>query len=595
VPIGPVPTWQPLLANGTLHLQLAGGNLDLDPGSELAVAINEVRYGGGTPTGTARVAVLDDAGGGFVVLRDGAFTGRDQDQLLRTGLTATVAIGDVDGDALGEVLVGGVTAFTGNCDATPLFLLAIDDAVHGLADVAGRWLEYFYSGCDSPNDPRVRTVLVNTLDLDGDGRAEVQANQFLFDDFAATAPWTQVPAWTLPQRVVWQSGQGGWFDRGTASFVAGEFTGDDREDVAVYRQDAASVDVYSLAATATAVARVRQIPVGSTNSQQPRNHVLVPVDVDTDGTVLAYSEGEYSFLFTEPIVLAVLAAPPFAEGIGQNVDGCATAFGNTSSTTTEQERSVSFTAGASIGVNFDGGALTQSEFEIQVTATAAATRTSGTAYELSRTIVFTSAPREDTVVFTTVPIDRYTYTVLSSPDPTVIGQPVVVDLPRSPLTLQAERGFFNASLAPGGRPIDGAVLAHTIGVPRSYPTAADKEFTLLGGGLQAGPQSVGQGGGSTEVTLEVANAISEGGALEIGFELAAQTTVGGLLAGVQFGSSTESTWSVTSGEATTYTGIVGAIDAANFAANRYLFGLFTYVYRDPVSGREFQVLNYWVE
>ena len=52
---------------------------------------------------------------------------------------------------------------------------------------------------------------------------------------------------------------------------------------------------------------------------------------------------------------------------------------------------------------------------------------------------------------------------------------------------------------------------------------------------------------------------------------------------------------MTSGSSTTYTGAVGAIDAADFAANRYSFGLFTYVHRDPASGREFEVLNYWTE
>lgn len=52
---------------------------------------------------------------------------------------------------------------------------------------------------------------------------------------------------------------------------------------------------------------------------------------------------------------------------------------------------------------------------------------------------------------------------------------------------------------------------------------------------------------------------------------------------------------MTSGSSTTYTGVAGAIDAAHFAANRFSFGLFTYVHRDPLTGREFEVLNYWIE
>ncbi|MBX3463978.1 MAG: hypothetical protein KF830_12470 [Planctomycetes bacterium] len=239
--------------------------------------------------------------------------------------------------------------------------------------------------------------------------------------------------------------------------------------------------------------------------------------------------------------------------------------------------------------------MTQSEFELKGTLTVRTEFTVGTAYELSKTIIFTSAPTEDTVVFTSVPIDRYTYTVLTSPDPTLVGRQVTVDLPRSPITLQAERGFYNASLPPDTMRIDDGVFQHVIGAPRSYPTAAQKNALLQSGGLQVGPQSVGQGGGSTEVTLEVGSAVSSGGALELGFDLELELTAGSVLTGLNLGVAGTSTWRVTSGSSTSYTGVVGAIDAANFAANRYEFGLFTYVQRDQTTGRQFQVLNYWVQ
>ena len=73
-----------------------------------------------------------------------------------------------------------------------------------------------------------------------------------------------------------------------------------------------------------------------------------------------------------------------------------------------------------------------------------------------------------------------------------------------------------------------------------------------------------------------------------------QATAGAVLAGTSVGVESERTWRITSGTSTTYTGVVGAIDSQNFSANRYSFGLFTYVYRSP-SRQQFQVLNYWVE
>jgi hypothetical protein len=53
---------------------------------------------------------------------------------------------------------------------------------------------------------------------------------------------------------------------------------------------------------------------------------------------------------------------------------------------------------------------------------------------------------------------------------------------------------------------------------------------------------------------------------------------------------------VTNGNATSYIGSVGAIPPESFLpANVYQWGMFTYVQADPASGRQFEVINYWVE
>ena len=96
------------------------------------------------------------------------------------------------------------------------------------------------------------------------------------------------------------------------------------------------------------------------------------------------------------------------------------------------------------------------------------------------------------------------------------------------------------------------------------------------------------------MTLEVEEEISVGGSLEIGYEVAVETTTVGVVFDYSVGASASYGLSITSGSQTQYTGVVGALDAANFAENRYDFGLFTYVHTDT-SGRQFEVLNYWVE
>jgi len=592
VPLGSEIDIAPDVNGSTMWLQLAAGNLDSDGRPELAVAVQEISGGS---NGTARTLLLDDAQAGFAVLRNEVFTARDQNQTLRVAQTSSIVLGDVDGDGLDEVLFAGLTEFATQCNSTKMLFVALDDAVAGFAEIATLYQTYSYSGCNSPSNRRVRTIHLNALDLDGDGRAEIAANRYLFDDFVDASPWTEVVGWRLPADTIWNQNAHGFVDRTTSQFVKGDFNGDDREDLAVHRQDENNVRVFGLPATATTITELRSVPVTFQNSQVRQFPILLPVNVDQDSAVLSYSEADYQLVFSEPIVLAALAAPPTRQGIGQNVAGSFTAFGNTTSTASESERSVTFSAGVSAGVNIDGGPLTQSEFEFKATLTRAATRTRGRAYELSKTIIFSSAPEEDLVVFTTVPIDRYVFTVLSHPDPALIGDKVTVDYPRTPITLQAERNFYNESIPPGAQRVDASVFEHVVGDPSTYPGVARRNaLRSLYGGLQVGPQSVGQGGGSTEVTLQVGSSISSGGALSLNYEQELTATGGTVLAGVSVGVESSNTWKVTSGSSTTYTGVVGAIDAANFAANSYSFGLFTYVYRAP-GNQEFQVLNYWVE
>lgn len=582
----------PTLSAATLWLQLAAGNVDDDGEPELAVAVQEL--GGGT--GAARSLVLDDYRSSFATLRDEEFNVRDQNSTLRVSLTASVALGDVDGDGRDELLLAGLTELSTGCNSTQQVFAAYDDGSAQFAELGTFYTTYFYPGCNSPSNRRVRTIHLNALDIDGDGRDEVAANQFVYEDFVDAAPWTENAALKLPDDTVWDQNAFGFFDRTTSSFVVGNFDGDTREDLAVFRQDRNKVRIYGLPQTASSTQELRSLDVSFSNSQDRHMPLLVAVNVDTDSPVLSYSAAEYRLVFSEPIVLAALAAPPTRDGIGQNVGGSFTAFGNTTSSSAASERSVTFSAGVTAGVNLDGGALTQSEFELKGTLTTAATVTQGRAYELSQTIVFSTAPREDTVVFTTVPIDRYTYTILSHPDPALVGDQVVVDYPRTPVTLQAERSFYNSSIPAGAQRVDESVFQHTVGDPTTYPSIAEKNAIRSSrGGLEVGPQAVGQGAGTTEVTLQVGTAISSGGSLAVGFELDVETTAGGVLVGTSVGVESTSTWRVESGSSTTYTGVIGAIDAANFAGNRYSFGLFTYTLR-PVGGRQqFQVLNYWVE
>ncbi len=442
---------------------------------------------------------------------------------------------------------------------------------------------------------RFRTTHVNVVDIDGDGAFEIQVNRYIFDDFANAAPFTRIEE--IPQEKFLDRGSdgGAYFNDQSTQVITGDFTGDGRGDVLVYCQWQGAAYVWGLDQTVRGWREMATWQMGFANVQNDQGGIFVAANVDTDSAVLDYGEGSYQLVFTEPIVIAALAAPPCDRGIGQNVDGCETSFGQSTTSGSERETSVSIGAKAISGISLDGGPITQSSFELTQTTEVTATRIASRSYTLEETITYVSGPNDDAVIFTTVPLDQYTYTIVSHPDPALVGKEVVISLPRKPITLKTDRSFYNANIAPGSLRIDGAVFQHTVGDLSTYPTASRKDQLINQfGGLQSTLVSVSQGDRAEEVQLSVSEAISSGRELEIGYELELKATGGGVVGGFSIGTSASSRLTVTSGSATIYTGRVGDIDAANFAASQYSFGLFTYVLRHP-SGVQFEVLNYWVE
>ena len=52
---------------------------------------------------------------------------------------------------------------------------------------------------------------------------------------------------------------------------------------------------------------------------------------------------------------------------------------------------------------------------------------------------------------------------------------------------------------------------------------------------------------------------------------------------------------MTSGDLSSYTGSVGSLPTDVFAEKQYSFGLFTYVYEDPTTLQQFEIVDYWVQ
>ena len=597
-------TLDPQVDGSRLYVRMSAGQLDYDQGLELGVVVNETTGSSSATTGLATYYLFDDDASGRPLLRSGSV------QASVGGVVAAEAadleLADIDGDGLDEVVFSGATNLAWSCgDAFSALLIALDDKANDYTLLGATEEDLFYQNCPAFSSWKRFFVFLATPDLDGDGVHEIVANQLVFDNFANAAPFTPLAGVELPSEIFLDDNDdpGPYLGVATLEMVAADVTGDGRQNVLLYHQNRDTMPVWglsaisSIGANANGWAQLSEVAMpGTSNSQGTARPIVVPANVDEDGPVLKYGEGSYELVFTEPIVIAALAAPPCHEGIEQNVSACVTSFGQGNAETVDSSLSVTVKASAFVGVETSVNVpfLGDVGTEFTSTVTASASAWAGSAYTVEKTITYSSGPLEDAVVFTSVPYDVYRYAIVSHPDPELVGNDVVIRIPREPITLVAERTFYNGSVPEGSLTIDANVFDHQPGDVASYPSASRKNSLLSQwGGLEFGPSNVGQGTGQTQQEIQVSTEVGVGGTLGIEYEREFKATSGIVFGGFSVGYGVEAALSFTSGSQTTFSGTVGSISAADFAANAYQWGIFTY--DQEASDQEFAVINYWVQ
>jgi len=586
-------------AGSTLYVRMSAGALDYDNGEELAVVVNEA-----FPS-VANLYVFDDANAGRAELARRSVQANVGG--VKVAEAADVSLADIDGDGLDEVVLAGATQLSGSCnEGFDALMIALDDATNDLAQLGAELGTLSYRNCPAFNSWERYFVFLATPDLDGDGVHEIAANQLVYQNFRDAAPFTEIPDVGLPPDIFLDENEdaGQYLSVATTAMIAADVTGDGRENVLLMRQNRDTIPVYGLSAISTigpagngwAQLSEIQMPGDARNSGAAARPILLAANVDEDGPILKYGEGSYELVFTEPIVIAALAAPPCHEGIDQNVSACVTSFGQGSSETVESSLTVTVKASTFVGVEttvnvpFLGDVGT----EFTSTVTASASSWAGSAYTVEKTITYSSGPLEDAVVFTSVPYDVYRYAIVSHPDPDMVGNDVVIRIPREPITLVSERTFYNGTVPEGSLTIGASVFDHEPGDVASYPSATRKNSLLSQWeGLEFGPSSVGQGTGQTEQEIQVSTEVSSGGSIGLEYEAEFKATSGVVFGGFSVGYGAESALSFTSGSQTTFSGTVGSISASDFADNAYQWGIFTY--DQEALDQEFAVINYWVE
>lgn len=597
-------TLLPTSGTTDLSLVLACGNIDQDAGFEYAYVLNEESEG--LTASVATFGICDDVSASWEMLDQGAIAGEGQ-----TAIVASVAMGDVDGDTLDEIVFGGLYGPPTGCDPSRYIAVAYEDRVHGLGKLGARLLPTAWSECQSVGFECgfVHTLL---LDIDGDNRQEVVINQHVLEAdvdeglvFRAKLD-NNDNAITVPQDAFFDDQTTPAFTRSSSTMAVGDVNADGLTDISIFRQTIDGVRVFTprqepggTNALGQLISLQEGTPIETNlgnSAGEWANPILVSVDSDDDGITMVRTEAEHLLTFSQPVVVAVLAAPPSIAGIQQNYSACTTTFGNTQSSSEETERTLKVEASVSVGVNVEGGFITQSQAELKGTLTASGTAAEGESYSTFQTVEYTTGPQEDTVIFTTIPLDRYIYRIVRHPDSVLENAEIIVDLPRRPIILQVERSYYNSRVLGNAPRIDQQVLAHEIGDINSYPTRGERNQILtMSPGIQSSLISVGQGTGSVGVTLGIENAQSMLMAYEVGTKIELEVVAATVLTGFSIGGSFGASLRTTYGQETTYSGSVGSIAGSDFDTNSYDFGLFSYYYLDPESLQRFQVINYWVE
>ena len=193
-------------------------------------------------------------------------------------------------------------------------------------------------------------------------------------------------------------------------------------------------------------------------------------NVDNDSAVVRYTGHE--LLFTDPIIVAVLASPPYWSGINENGLG-GTCFGYVEGHATGTESSQGFSTSLSIGTSFSLP-FNLGDASLKNTVESSMNWGTSTTHEITESWGYSTSVGTDKVIFTSIPFDVYHYEILSSPVSSQTGQTLTVNVPRAPGKYHQSVEYYNAHNG-DGYDIGAGVLVHTKGNPKSYLDKSERD------------------------------------------------------------------------------------------------------------------------
>ena len=288
-----------------------------------------------------------------------------------------------------------------------------------------------------------------------------------------------------------------------------------------------------------------------TRTQTDFSTSICLANTDNDSSYMNYS-GTHYFTYTDPSVLAVLAAPPYFSDLLNRED----LSGNYAESTTSYSRTTGSGAGVNVSATIKLGAyvsyehdfkvfgVTVASVEAEASVVAGFTFAAEITSTLEQTVTYSATSGEDMVAFYSIPMEIYEYQTYV-PDGNGGYKEVLttVNIPHEAavrLISLNEYEFIakDYSVLPA---IADNVLTHTIGDPSTYPTSTDGYKVIAQ--YSGTPSAVGfsSAGGGSGISQEIAMSTEKSSAFNASVAVEAKAGAGaggvkvGIIAGAEVG------------------------------------------------------------
>lgn len=578
-----------LVPYGSPYVMLDSGDLDAAPGDKTDEMV--VTY---SRNGLAFFDVFD--GLTKIQTRDTVFTMNDSGRSNHSYTAALVKLANIDRDPADEIIFAGERReWLGHFDVS-----LMDDLASGLA-----WYRStsFHINPNENYDLNYFAYTLQPVDFDGDGRKEIFVDRYLlsFNDDLPSSSSTETTLTFLTGVTVKSAlirtpvlgfdihvglkvlvtGRVAPVRAGNINAVADTTANRGGQEIVGYDLDGATLVVGGYDNGNFVWKPIA--PVSGANTAS----ALAVGNIDRDSPVVRW-DNEHELLYSDPEIVAALAAPPFYSDKEQSLSNCYTSFGKATASSTSASESMGLTVGWSIGYEADlpfdlGSASLTTSFEANFD------KITTLSHELTESITYGTGP-EDSVVFTTVPFDVYYYTIVSSPKAADVGRRLSLNIPRKPQTLLASATFFDAHN--GTLPDSTPLFRHTLGNPRSYPSIATRDADCPEGCYKSRVATVGEGQGFTEVSISSTDATSTTTSFDATIKVEAESNVLGFKAGVSAGYKWGWSYEVATSKSTVFTGHVANLYKLT-PENAYSFGLYSHLLGFKTG--KVLVVDYWQE